>query len=122
MIGFPPLFRIPQEGVNADWPDSVYFTFQLYRFPPVTTHRLKLLGTDKPENKSRGKLPCVLALVNKEGAVDSGKGHRDGVVALAVSIFALLCCERGSYLIIISLRRLVCRSHFFRRLKLFVST
>ncbi|KAJ8371145.1 hypothetical protein SKAU_G00111730 [Synaphobranchus kaupii] len=72
VLQFLAFSRIPQEGVNADWPNSVYFTFQLYRFPPVTTNRMTLLSADKPEKKSRDKRPCVLALVGKDGTVDSG--------------------------------------------------
>ncbi|KAJ8264966.1 hypothetical protein COCON_G00140650 [Conger conger] len=74
VLQFLAFSRIPQEGVNEDWPDSVYFTFQLYRFPPVTTHRMALLSTGKPERKSREKRPCVLALLNKDGTVESGRG------------------------------------------------
>lgn len=62
--------RVPQAGVNADWPSSVYFTFQLYRFPPVTTQRLQLL---EPEHKLRPDYPCVLSLINKDGTLSSGK-------------------------------------------------
>ncbi|XP_064153800.1 nephrocystin-4 isoform X2 [Anguilla rostrata] len=72
VLQFLAFSRVPQEGVNDDWPNSVHFTFQLYRFPPVTTNRMTLLSADKPERKSRDKRPCVLALVNKDGTVDSG--------------------------------------------------
>ncbi|KAJ8386877.1 hypothetical protein AAFF_G00165780 [Aldrovandia affinis] len=72
VLQFLAFSRIPHEGMNADWPTSVYFTFQLYRFPPVTTQRMTLLAAEKPEKKSRAKRPCVLALIDKDGTVSSG--------------------------------------------------
>ncbi|XP_030641101.1 nephrocystin-4 [Chanos chanos] len=64
--------RVPQAGVGPDWPRSVHFAFQLYRFPPVTTQRLMLLDADKAKPKSADNYPCVLALINKDGTVNSG--------------------------------------------------
>ncbi|XP_070825596.1 nephrocystin-4 [Chaetodon trifascialis] len=64
--------RIPMAGVGADWPDNIYFTFQFYRFPPVTSQRLKLLTNDKVQQKVGDPLPCVLASINKDGTVNSG--------------------------------------------------
>ncbi|CAB1336399.1 unnamed protein product, partial [Coregonus sp. 'balchen'] len=58
LLQFLAFSRIPQQGVSSDWPDSVHFTFQLYRFPPVTTQRLKLLGIDKLPKKSSETPPC----------------------------------------------------------------
>ncbi|KAI1892585.1 hypothetical protein AGOR_G00135100 [Albula goreensis] len=71
VLQFLAFSRVPQEGMNADWPNSVYFTFQLYRFPPITTERMMLLSMDKPEKKSRDTHTCVLALINKDGTVKS---------------------------------------------------
>lgn len=65
--------RIPAAGVGADWPDSVHFTFHFYRFPSVTTQQLKLLTSDKVQHKTADPLPCVLASINKDGTVNSGK-------------------------------------------------
>lgn len=65
--------RIPTAGVGPDWPDNIYFTFQFYRFPPVTSQQLKLLTSDKVQRKARDPLPCVLACINKDGTVNSGK-------------------------------------------------
>lgn len=66
--------RIPTAGVSPDWPDNIYFTFQFYRFPPVTSQQLKLLTSDKVQQKASDPLPCVLASFNKDGTVNSGKG------------------------------------------------
>ncbi|TRY82321.1 hypothetical protein DNTS_000054 [Danionella cerebrum] len=68
ILQFLAFTRVPQAGVNSDWPRSVHFTFQLYRFPPVATESLKLL---EPEKNSRLKpssdQPCVLSLLDKDG-------------------------------------------------------
>ncbi|XP_045912441.1 nephrocystin-4 isoform X1 [Micropterus dolomieu] len=64
--------RIPTAGVGPDWPDNIYFTFQFYRFPPVTSQQLKLLTSDKVQQKASDPLPCVLASINKDGTVNSG--------------------------------------------------
>lgn len=65
--------RIPMTGVGPDWPDNIYFTFQFYRFPPVTSQQLKLLTSDKVQHKTSDPLPCVLASINNDGTVSSGK-------------------------------------------------
>ncbi|XP_042347315.1 nephrocystin-4 [Plectropomus leopardus] len=63
--------RIPTAGVGPDWPANIYFTFQFYRFPPVTSQQLKLLTGDKVQQKASTPLPCVLASINKDGTVSS---------------------------------------------------
>ncbi|KAK9970752.1 hypothetical protein ABG768_026668 [Culter alburnus] len=73
ILQFLAFTRAPQAGVNSDWPSSVHFTFQLYRFPPVTTERLKLLDPEKNSKlKSNPDYPCVLSLINKDGTLSSG--------------------------------------------------
>lgn len=73
----PPSFdRIPTAGVGPNWPDNIYFTFQFYRFPPVTSQQLKLLTSDKVQHKASDPLPCVLASINNDGTVNSGKDPR----------------------------------------------
>lgn len=64
--------RIAAPGVGPDWPDNIYFTFQFYRFPPVTSQRLKLLTNDKLQHKASDPLPCVLASIHKDGTVNTG--------------------------------------------------
>ncbi|XP_037629345.1 nephrocystin-4 [Sebastes umbrosus] len=64
--------RVPAAGVGPDWPDNIHFTFQFYRFPPVTSQQLKLLTSDKVQQKAGVPLPCVLASINKDGSVNSG--------------------------------------------------
>uniref|UniRef100_A0A9J7Z7S3 NPHP4 C2-like domain-containing protein n=1 Tax=Cyprinus carpio carpio TaxID=630221 RepID=A0A9J7Z7S3_CYPCA len=73
IIQFLAFTRVPQAGVNSDWPSTVHFTFQLYRFPPVTTEHLKLLDLERNSNlKSNSDYPCVLSVINKVGTVSSG--------------------------------------------------
>ncbi|XP_066546868.1 nephrocystin-4 [Amia ocellicauda] len=72
VLQFLAFTRIPQEGMQSDWPTSIYFTFQLYRFPPVTTQRLMLLSTDKAPKTFQDTAPCVLTLINKDGTVNTG--------------------------------------------------
>uniref|UniRef100_A0AAY4BCM5 Nephrocystin-4 n=1 Tax=Denticeps clupeoides TaxID=299321 RepID=A0AAY4BCM5_9TELE len=71
ILQFLAFSRVPQAGVPTDWPRSVHLTFQLYRFPPVTTQRLQLLSPDMSGKKSALDYPCVLALINKDGTVNS---------------------------------------------------
>ncbi|KAI7797383.1 putative nephrocystin-4 [Triplophysa rosa] len=75
ILQFLAFTRVPQSGVHSDWPSSVHFTFQLYRFPPVTTERLKLLdpqSNSRITGKSTSDYPCVLSLINKDGTLSSG--------------------------------------------------
>lgn len=65
--------RIPEAGVSRDWPENIYFTFQFYRFPPVTSQQLRLLTSDKVQQKADSPLPCLLASINRDGTVNSGK-------------------------------------------------
>ncbi|XP_034393540.1 nephrocystin-4 isoform X3 [Cyclopterus lumpus] len=64
--------RTPAAGVGPDWPENIHFTFQFYRFPPVTSQQLKLLASDKVQQKACVPLPCVLASINRDGTVNSG--------------------------------------------------
>ncbi|MGH0134335.1 UNVERIFIED_CONTAM: hypothetical protein FKN15_000703 [Acipenser sinensis] len=72
ILQFLAFTRTPQEGMETDWPKSVYFTFQLYRFPPVTSQLLLLVNTDRSASRSRDPAPCILVQVNKDGTVNSG--------------------------------------------------
>ncbi|XP_031422696.1 nephrocystin-4 isoform X4 [Clupea harengus] len=71
ILHFLAFSRIPQTGVPSDWPRCIYFTFQLYRFPPVTTQHLRLIGPPPPHRKSTDDYPCVLSVINMDGTVNS---------------------------------------------------
>ncbi|XP_077405435.1 nephrocystin-4 isoform X2 [Vanacampus margaritifer] len=64
--------RMPMVGIVPEWPANIYFTFQFYRFPPVTSQQLRLLSNDKVQQKASELLPCVLTSINNDGSVNSG--------------------------------------------------
>lgn len=55
------------------WPNTVYFTFQFYRFPPATTPRLQLLKLEEAGKARSGSLSHVLAPIRKDGSSDDGE-------------------------------------------------
>ncbi|XP_078498754.1 nephrocystin-4 isoform X2 [Lissotriton helveticus] len=67
ILQFLAYSRIPQEGMPAQWPQSIYFTFQFYRFPPLTTQRLQLKKLDQSDSSSH-----ILVQINKDGSVNAG--------------------------------------------------
>ncbi|XP_053481395.1 nephrocystin-4 isoform X1 [Ictalurus furcatus] len=69
LLQFLAFTRVHQAGVDMEWPSMVHFTFQLYRFPPVTTQRLKLVAS---EASSRPDYPCILSVTNRDGSIGSG--------------------------------------------------
>ncbi|XP_016891783.1 nephrocystin-4 isoform X2 [Cynoglossus semilaevis] len=62
--------RTPETGFGPDWPDKIHFTFQFYRFPPVTSQQLKLLTSDRVQHNSVGAVPCVLTSITKHGTIN----------------------------------------------------
>ncbi|XP_039611926.1 nephrocystin-4 isoform X1 [Polypterus senegalus] len=72
VLQFLAFTRLAQEGQQMDWPKSIYFTFQFYRFPAVTTQRLLLVNPDGSGCSTRDHPPCVLLQVNKDGTICTG--------------------------------------------------
>ncbi|CAL8368982.1 unnamed protein product [Lota lota] len=66
--------RVFTADADADWPESVHFTFQFYRFPPVTSQRLTLQPAHQgaPPQPAGHPLPCVLSPVHHDTAVNPG--------------------------------------------------
>ncbi|XP_035378010.1 nephrocystin-4 isoform X1 [Electrophorus electricus] len=65
ILQFLAFTRLPQAGVGMGWPSCVHFTFQLYRFPPVSSQPLRLVEAEGWHGPAD---PCVLLPVNAGGA------------------------------------------------------
>nr|XP_057939815.1 nephrocystin-4 isoform X2 [Doryrhamphus excisus] len=63
--------RIPVAGAALEWPSNIYFTFQFYRFPPVTSQQLRLLNSGKVQQKAGIPFPCILTSIDNDGSVNS---------------------------------------------------
>ncbi|CAH7447913.1 Nphp4 [Phodopus roborovskii] len=72
VLQFLAFSRAAQDCPGAPWPQTVYFTFQFYRFPPETTPRLQLVKLDGTGKSSSGSLSHVLVPINKDGSFDAG--------------------------------------------------
>ncbi|XP_007940755.1 nephrocystin-4 [Orycteropus afer afer] len=72
VLQFLAFSRVSQDHRGTPWPKTVYFTFQLYRFPPTITPRLQLLKLDEALKTSSGSLSHILVPVNKDGSFDAG--------------------------------------------------
>ncbi|NXA52003.1 NPHP4 protein, partial [Nothocercus julius] len=65
ILQFLAFTRVLQNGVEAPWPQTVFFTFQFYRFPAVTTVRLQLGDADDTPTAS----PRVLVPIREDGGL-----------------------------------------------------
>ncbi|XP_016069018.1 PREDICTED: nephrocystin-4, partial [Miniopterus natalensis] len=72
VLQFLAFSRVPQDDQGTPWPNTVYFTFQFYRFPPATTPRLQLLKLEEAGKARSGSLSHVLAPIRKDGSSDAG--------------------------------------------------
>ncbi|XP_035295248.1 nephrocystin-4 isoform X16 [Cricetulus griseus] len=72
VLQFLAFSRAAQDCPGAPWPQTVYFTFQFYRFPPETTPRLQLVKLDGTGKSSSGSLSHVLVPIDKDGSFDPG--------------------------------------------------
>uniref|UniRef100_A0A674KDK2 Nephrocystin 4 n=1 Tax=Terrapene triunguis TaxID=2587831 RepID=A0A674KDK2_9SAUR len=71
ILQFLAFTRIPQDGMGTTWPKTMYFTFQFYRFPPVTTPRLQLVKMDQSGTASSAASSQILFQINKDGTLRS---------------------------------------------------
>uniref|UniRef100_A0A803TW21 Nephrocystin 4 n=1 Tax=Anolis carolinensis TaxID=28377 RepID=A0A803TW21_ANOCA len=73
VLQFLAFTRIPQGPAAAETrPESAYFTFQFYRFPPVTTPRLQLVKPDSSRAASPGASTHLLVQINQDGTLNLG--------------------------------------------------
>ncbi|XP_039109178.1 nephrocystin-4 isoform X2 [Hyaena hyaena] len=72
VLQFLAFSRASQDSGAAPWPQTVYFTFQFYRFPPVTTPRLQLVRPDDTGRTHCGSLLYLLVPGDRDGSSDAG--------------------------------------------------
>ncbi|XP_058575297.1 nephrocystin-4 isoform X2 [Neofelis nebulosa] len=72
VLQFLAFSRVSQDSRAAPWPKTVYFTFQFYRFPPVTTPRLQLVRLDEAGRTRPGSLLHLLVLADRDDSSDAG--------------------------------------------------
>ncbi|XP_043854059.1 nephrocystin-4 isoform X2 [Dromiciops gliroides] len=68
ILQFHAFSRASEDPRGTPWPKTVYFTFQFYRFPPVTTPRLQLVKLDQPGMTNSSSLSHILVSMNKDGS------------------------------------------------------
>ncbi|KAM6046344.1 nephrocystin-4 isoform 2-T3 [Chlamydotis macqueenii] len=60
------------DSTEGTWPRTIFLTFQFYRFPPVTTPRLQLVGVDEGPASGLAVPAQLLVRVNKDGTLSTG--------------------------------------------------
>ncbi|XP_063799507.1 nephrocystin-4 isoform X2 [Pseudophryne corroboree] len=72
VLQFLAFSSVQEDNISTHWPQTIYFTFQFYRFQPVTTPRLQLVQMHS-SRVSRSDTPArVLLQINKDGSINSG--------------------------------------------------
>ncbi|XP_075046122.1 nephrocystin-4 isoform X2 [Mixophyes fleayi] len=72
VLQFLAFSSVQEDSISANWPQTIYFTFQFYRFQPVTSPRLQLVQTHS-SSVSRSDTPArVLLQINKDGSINQG--------------------------------------------------
>ncbi|XP_053308390.1 nephrocystin-4 [Spea bombifrons] len=69
ILQFLACSRLREDDASAQWPRTIYFTFQFYRFQPVTTPRLQLV---KLHPSSTDPLAHILLQINQDGSINKG--------------------------------------------------
>ncbi|XP_063292057.1 nephrocystin-4 [Pelobates fuscus] len=72
VLQFLAFSRVQEVETSATWPQTIYFTFQFYRFQPVTTARLELLKLNPSSIASTDSSTHVLMQINKDGSINKG--------------------------------------------------
>ncbi|XP_073459794.1 nephrocystin-4 [Aquarana catesbeiana] len=72
VLQFLAFSSVPESNSSLNWPQTLYFTFQFYRFQPVTTPRLQLVQVHS-KGASRTETPArVIVSLNKDGSINQG--------------------------------------------------
>ncbi|KAM8927139.1 nephrocystin-4 [Pelodytes ibericus] len=73
VLQFLAFSRMKEDGASVTWPHTIYFTFQFYRFHPVTTPRLQLIQLFPPgAAATTDPSACILVQINKDGSINKG--------------------------------------------------
>ncbi|XP_066493528.1 nephrocystin-4 [Tiliqua scincoides] len=73
ILQFLAFTRTMHDGATFEtWPQTVYFTFQFYRFPPVTTPRLQLVKADASGAAPSSISSHILVQINHDGTQNIG--------------------------------------------------
>ncbi|NXS96294.1 NPHP4 protein, partial [Jacana jacana] len=72
ILQFLAFGRDAQDSMEGMWPQTIFLTFQFYRFPPVTTPRLQLVSTDRGPVAGAAVPAQLLLRVNKDGTLSTG--------------------------------------------------
>ncbi|XP_015285301.1 PREDICTED: nephrocystin-4 [Gekko japonicus] len=73
VLQFLAFTRTTQDRTTSvTWSKTIYFTFQFYRFPPVTTPRLQLLKADASGTVPSGASSHILVQINQDGTPNLG--------------------------------------------------
>ncbi|XP_053136667.1 nephrocystin-4 isoform X2 [Hemicordylus capensis] len=71
ILQFLAFTRTTQDSTSPEtWPRTVYFTFQFYRFPPVTTPRLQLVRAEASRATSAVTSSHTLVQINHDGSLN----------------------------------------------------
>ncbi|XP_073417892.1 nephrocystin-4 isoform X1 [Dendrobates tinctorius] len=60
------------DDFSINWPQTIYFTFQFYRFLPVTTPRLQLVQINSTTKSCSDTPARLLVQINKDGLLNTG--------------------------------------------------
>ncbi|XP_075629152.1 nephrocystin-4 isoform X3 [Balearica regulorum gibbericeps] len=72
ILQFLAFGRDARDGAEGTWPQTIFLTFQFYRFPPVTTPRLRLVSVDGGLAAGPAVPVQLLVRVNKDGTLGTG--------------------------------------------------
>ncbi|XP_068096595.1 nephrocystin-4 isoform X2 [Hyperolius riggenbachi] len=72
VLQFLAFSSLQGNDIYTNWPQTVYFTFQFYRFQPATTPRLQLVQVHSKGASRREISTRVLVQINQDGSINKG--------------------------------------------------